>query len=101
MALKALPENMKSQPGAAQEGLAYCNRLFAIERELAETTPEERYREREKRSQPVLKEFHASSMAEANQTESTSQKCLGEGFAVLPQPVGQSDQLYAGRTFGN
>ena len=58
-ALKALPENMKSQPGAAQEGLVYCNRLFAIERELAETTPAERYKEREQRSQPVLKEFHA------------------------------------------
>ena len=54
-----MPENIKSQPGAAREGLTYCNRLFAIERELAQATPKEHYEEREKKSQPILQEFHA------------------------------------------
>ncbi|WXJ94639.1 IS66 family transposase ISCde1 [Neomoorella carbonis] len=37
-ALKALPEDKRNAPVAAREGLEYCNRLFAIERELKEAT---------------------------------------------------------------
>ncbi|CAB3395990.1 transposase (fragment) [Kyrpidia spormannii] len=44
---------------AAKEGLAYCNRLFAIERDLKDLTPEERYRRRLELSRPVLDEFLA------------------------------------------
>ncbi|MBE3573724.1 MAG: IS66 family transposase [Moorella humiferrea] len=58
-ALKALPATQKDTPTAAQEGLNYCNQLFAIERELRGVTPEERYEERLQRSQPVLAAFSA------------------------------------------
>ncbi|CAB3395977.1 transposase [Kyrpidia spormannii] len=58
-ALKSLPASKRSAPVAAKEGLAYCNRLFAIERDLKELTPEERYRRRLELSRPVLDEFLA------------------------------------------
>ncbi|KYH31209.1 transposase IS66 family protein [Moorella mulderi DSM 14980] len=58
-ALKALPEDKRNAPVAAREGLEYCNRLFAIERELKEATPEERYQIRQVRSRPVLDAFLA------------------------------------------
>lgn len=58
-ALKALPEDKRNAPVAAREGLEYCNRLFAIERELKEATPEERYQTRQVRSRPVLDAFLA------------------------------------------
>jgi regulator of replication initiation timing len=44
---------------AEKEGLDYCNKLFAIERELRDVTPEERYEERLKRSKPILDEFYS------------------------------------------
>jgi transposase len=43
----------------AAQGLAYCNRLFAIERELKEATPEERHKARTERSRPVLDTYYA------------------------------------------
>jgi transposase len=43
---------------AAEKGLDFCNKLFAIERDLKEATPEERYVGRLERSQPVLDAFH-------------------------------------------
>jgi len=44
---------------AEKEGFDYCNKLFAIERELRDVTPEERYEERLKRSKPILDEFYS------------------------------------------
>lgn len=44
---------------AAKEGLAFCNKLFTIEQELKDVTPEERYRLRRERSLPVLEAFLA------------------------------------------
>lgn len=58
-ALKALPAAQKSTPTVAQEGLDFCNQLFAIERELHDVTPKERYEGRLKRSRPVLDAFWA------------------------------------------
>ncbi|SHJ00312.1 Transposase [Desulfofundulus thermosubterraneus DSM 16057] len=58
-ALKALPEDKRNKAVAAREGLEFCNRLFAIERELKEATPEERYQIRQVRSRPVLDAFLA------------------------------------------
>ena len=52
-AVNALPK--EQQAGcAALEGLQYCNALFAIEKELADLPPEERYTQRLARSQPVM-----------------------------------------------
>ncbi len=56
-ALKALPASQKSTQTVAGEGLDFCNKLFAIERELAEVTPEERHKKRIEHSCPVLDAF--------------------------------------------
>jgi transposase len=57
-ALKVLPADKR--PGSvAMEGLEFCNRLFAIERDLKEAGPEERYKARLERSRPVLDAFSA------------------------------------------
>lgn len=58
-AVKALPKSEKQSTTAAQEGLAYCNKLFEIERELKELNLpyDQVYKMREKRSRPVLEAF--------------------------------------------
>jgi len=58
-ALKALPKSNASGAVTTKEGLEFCNRLFAIERELKECTPEERLQGRMERSRPVLDAFSA------------------------------------------
>lgn len=57
-ALKAAPEARSNPHSVAAQGLAWCNQLFAIERELVETTPEERLATRKKQSQPVLDGYY-------------------------------------------
>jgi transposase len=56
-ALKALPDSKSSASVTAKEGLDFCNRLFAIERDLKDSTPDERYTIRLERSRPVLDAF--------------------------------------------
>lgn len=56
-ALKALPESARTSSVKAKEGLAFCNQLFDIERDLKDVSPEERYKKRLERSQPVLEAF--------------------------------------------
>lgn len=58
-ALNVLPESKRHSAVTAREGLNFCNQLFAIERDLKECTPEERYKKRLKRSQPLLEAFSA------------------------------------------
>lgn len=58
-AVQALPPEKRHTVGKAHEGLAYCNRLFAIERELKDGSPEERHTERNARSRPVVEAFYA------------------------------------------
>jgi hypothetical protein len=58
-ALKALPEDKRNKAVAAQVGLEFCNQLFAIERDLKDATPQERYQARQVRSRPVLDAFRA------------------------------------------
>jgi transposase len=53
-ALKVLPASKDKTETAAHQGLQFCNQLFAIERELKDATPEERYTIRLERSRPVL-----------------------------------------------
>jgi len=54
-----LPAQQRGAPVTAKEGLDFCNRLFAIERELREATPEERYAGRQERSRPLMEAFSA------------------------------------------
>lgn len=56
-ALKALPASNRSAAVTAKEGLEFCNRLFAIEREMKDASPEERYTARLECSRPILEEF--------------------------------------------
>ena len=58
-ALKALPKEKQNADVAARHGLEFCNRLFALERELKKVSDEERYRERLKRGRPIINEFKA------------------------------------------
>lgn len=58
-ALKALPSSQDKTETAAQQGLGFCNQLFAIERELKDAIPEQRYTIRLERSRPVLDAYLA------------------------------------------
>ncbi|MDQ0116644.1 IS66 family transposase [Paenibacillus harenae] len=58
-ALKAAPPEARNNPETvAKQGLKYCNQLFAIERDLKEATPEERFAARQARSLPVIEAYH-------------------------------------------
>ncbi len=52
-----LPPEKKDPDVAAKRGLEFCNRLFALERELKKVSPEERYRIRLKRGRLIVDEF--------------------------------------------
>jgi transposase len=59
-ALNSLPKDLRESPTAAtlvKEGLSYCTKLFAIEKDLKELSYEEREISRIKRSKPVLDAF--------------------------------------------
>jgi transposase len=58
-ALKVLPASADKTGTAAHQGLQFCNQLFAMERELKDTTPEERHTIRLERSRPVLDAYLA------------------------------------------
>jgi transposase len=57
--LKALPADKRNADVAAKEGLEFCNRLFAIEREIKELSNETRLHVRLKRSRPAVDDFFA------------------------------------------
>ena len=54
-----MPKQQQNAEVAAKEGLNFCNQLFAIERDLREATPIERYEARLKQSRPVMDAFLA------------------------------------------
>jgi transposase len=58
-ALAALPKEKQNADVAARHGLEFCNRLFALERELKNVSGEIRYLERLKRGRPIISEFKA------------------------------------------
>jgi transposase len=76
-ALKVLPADARAG-SVAQEGLDFCNRLFAIERDLKTVTPEERYAARLARSKPILDAFHAWLEGKAGVT--LNKNLLGEAI---------------------
>ena len=55
-ALKSLLEKDR-EGSAALRGLQYCDKLFAIERELSALTPDERHAKRQELSKPIMEEF--------------------------------------------
>jgi transposase len=58
-ALQALPDGKRTKTVAAREGLDFCNRLYAVERELKEVSPKERHKVRMEQSRPILDAFLA------------------------------------------
>lgn len=58
-AVQTIPKSARDGPSVAREGLNFCNRLFAVERDLREKTPEERRDARRVQSAPIVAAFHA------------------------------------------
>lgn len=57
-ALKSMPSSARSDPNSvAAQGLAWCNQLFTIERDLREKTAKERHAARLEQSQPILDKY--------------------------------------------
>ncbi|WP_430734241.1 IS66 family transposase [Fodinisporobacter ferrooxydans] len=54
---EAMPKGGTVEGSAAAVGFEYCNRLFAIERDLAQLSPEKRKQQRQERSKPVLEAY--------------------------------------------
>jgi hypothetical protein len=57
-ALKAMPKKDWEGSGALT-GKQYCDKLFSLERQWADLSPQERYEKRHELSSPVLDAFHA------------------------------------------
>lgn len=53
-AIKALPKDADVSATKANEGLAFCNRIYHLEKQFKEMEPEKRYKERLEKTQPVL-----------------------------------------------
>ena len=56
-AIKALPPKNNDKLTASEEGLAFCNKLFEIEKELLKMSPKERYEKRLEKSKPIIDDF--------------------------------------------
>lgn len=59
LSVSCLLWNVKKGGSAAHQGLAFCDALFKIERDLHDVTSEERFAGRQERSKPLLEQFHA------------------------------------------
>ena len=57
-AINVIPKKDRKRTAPANQGLDFCNKLFAIERELHDVTAEERFAGREVKSKDVLDNFH-------------------------------------------
>lgn len=77
-ALKAMPAKTKASSTASKEGLAFCNRIFAIERQTKDMTSDQRLAYRQAYTQPVLDAFSAWLQTQASQVLPKS--ALGEAI---------------------
>jgi transposase len=79
-ALALLSAEARAKGGTkAHAGLAFCDRLFAIERELHEAAPEDRRISREQRTRPVLEAFRT--WLDATAINALPKSALGEAVA--------------------
>lgn len=74
-ALKCLKEEER-QDSKAAIGIAYCNKLFKIEENIEELTPEEKYIKRLELSKPVLDDFCMAEFIYASQPKSSWKSCI-------------------------
>ena len=56
--LQTIPKEKRGSSDAAR-GIAYCDKLFHLEKQFALLTPENRLKEREQKSKPVVEAFYA------------------------------------------
>ncbi|NCB27211.1 MAG: IS66 family transposase [Bacteroidia bacterium] len=69
---------------ASQKGLEFCDRLFALEREYEQLSPEERYRKRLEQSKPVSEAFFAWASSTCALPKSALGKALHYALAQRP-----------------
>jgi transposase len=55
--MKTLPKENQANSNAAK-GVAYCDKLFHYEKQFISLTPDNRFKERERLSKPVVNEFY-------------------------------------------
>jgi transposase len=89
-AKKAAPPEMGKLGSVAGQGLAYCNQLYAIERELASATPNERHDQRQKMSAPVLEAY--GSWLKQQRSRTLPKSLVGQAIAYS---LNQWDKLTA------
>lgn len=94
-ALKAALKARRNPHSVAAQGLAWCNQLFAIERELKEATTEERLAAREEQSHGAGCLLCLAAPAEI---PDDAQELAGSSDWLQPEPVGQADGVYEGRS---
>ena len=58
-ALKALGAKESPAAGTIHQGLEYCNKLFKLEEEVRDISPEERIKRRLEKAKPLLEEYFA------------------------------------------
>lgn len=56
--LQTIPKDKRDLSDAAK-GIAYCDKLFRLEKQFALLSPEERFEERKRLSKPLIDEFYA------------------------------------------
>ncbi|MBB3072113.1 hypothetical protein FHS14_005128 [Paenibacillus baekrokdamisoli] len=54
-----MPPAAEKSDSVAQQGMNFCNQVYAIERDLKEATPKKRHDVRQERSRPVLDAYLA------------------------------------------
>lgn len=79
-AVKSLPKN-KAKGSSAAQGLAYCTRLFEIEKDLADLSPNDRYVQRLEQEKPVLDAF----LAWANVRTAAPKSALGKALTYVKE----------------
>jgi transposase len=56
-AMKALPKGKQAESNATK-GVTYCDKLFHFEKQFASLAPDDRHKERERLSRPLIDEFY-------------------------------------------
>ena len=79
-AVKALPKG-KAKGSSAAQGLAYCQKLFDLEEQFADLSPEERYEKRLEQAKPVLDAL----LSWANSRMAAPKSALGKALNYLKE----------------
>lgn len=79
-AVKALPKG-KAKGSSAAQGLAYCQKLFDLEEQFADLSPEERYKKRLEQAKPVLDAL----LSWANSRMAAPKSALGKALNYLKE----------------